>query len=39
MLERPLEYLVGELVAGPGPPGGQVAHVLEDGVVAHARLL
>ena len=39
MLERALKYLVRELVSGPGSPGGQVAHVLEDRVVAHARLL
>ena len=39
MFERALEYLVGELVAGPGPTGGQVPHVLQDGVVAQTRLL
>ena len=39
MLERPLEDLVSELVAGASPAGGQVTHVLQHGVEAHARLL
>ena len=39
MLERPLEYLIGELVAGARSAGGKVTHVLEHGVEAHARLL
>lgn len=32
MLERAVEDLVGEVVALAVPPGGEVAHVLEDGV-------
>ena len=39
MFERPLEDLVRELVPGPGPPGGEVAHVLEDGVEDERGLL
>jgi hypothetical protein len=39
MLERSLEYLIGELVAGARSAGGEVTHVLEHGVEAHARLL
>ena len=38
MFERPLEYGVRELVACPGSAGGQVAHVLEDGVCGGAGL-
>lgn len=32
MLERAVEDLVGEVVALAVPPGGEVAHVLEDSV-------
>jgi hypothetical protein len=39
MLERSLEYLIGELVAGARSAGGKVTHVLQHGVEAHARLL
>ena len=38
VFERPLEYGVRELVACPGSAGGQVAHVLEDGVCGGAGL-
>ncbi len=39
MLERSLEYLISELVAGARSAGGEVTHVLQHGVEAHARLL
>jgi hypothetical protein len=39
MLERTLEYLVRELVAGACSARGEVAHVLKHGVETHARLL
>ena len=39
MFERSTEYLVGELSAGSGGPGGQVSHVLQDGREDHAGLL
>ena len=39
VFQRPLEDLVGELVARPRPPAGQIAHVLQHRVEDHARLL
>ena len=32
MFQRPLKYLIRQLVAGPGPPGGEISHVLQYGV-------
>ena len=34
VLTGTLKYLLGQLVAGLGPPGGQVAHVLKSVVEA-----
>ena len=39
VFERPVEDLVGEIVALPGAPRGKVSHVLEDGVEGVHRLL
>jgi len=39
MFQGALKDLVGELIAGPGSPGGQVPHVLELSVEDEASLL